>query len=105
MENRYPGLLIVYGHNYCMQAIALVRILKRHHVDHEWRDILAGPPEWQETVKSLVRGNLSVPTVIFPDGSVMVEPYPEQVLKKLGLELSTFTERLKKRLDDRLKAE
>lgn len=90
--------MIVYGHNFCMQAMMLARALKKYDVDHEWRDIMAGPPEWQSELKALARGNLSVPTVIFPDGQVMVEPYPDEVLQKMGVEQTSFLKRLQEKL-------
>jgi hypothetical protein len=36
-------------------------------------------------LKALARGYLSVPTLVFPDGSVMIEPSSRSVLLKLGL--------------------
>lgn len=77
--------LIVYGHDYCGLAMMLQRALEENAVEHEWRDVMNGDPLWKDEVKKLARGYLSVPTVIFPDGTVMVEPYPQAVLKKLGM--------------------
>lgn len=86
--------LIVYGHNFCAQAGMLSRTLIDYDVDHEWRDIRNGDPAWQAELRALARGHLSVPTVIFPDGTVMVEPWPKQVLEKLGIQKSGFINRL-----------
>lgn len=86
--------LIVYGHDYCAQATMLARTLNDHDIEHEWRDIKRGDPAWSEELRALARGNLSVPTVIFPDGSVLVEPWPRDVLKKLGVKKSGFLDRL-----------
>ena len=98
MDKNQNAKLVVYGHNFCAQALVLARALNKNEVDHEWRDIMTGPPEWQAELKSLARGNLSVPTVIFPDGQVMVEPYPNEVMDKLGVESSSLLNRLQKRL-------
>ena len=65
MDEKKSKKMIVYGHHFCVQALQLARALKKNGVDHEWRDIMTGPPEWQEELKSLARGNLSVPTVVF----------------------------------------
>src|SRR5512143_1392708 len=86
--------LIVYGHAYCWQAALLAEALREHQIDHEWRDILEGRPAYREELKKLVHGCLSVPTVIFPDGTIIVEPLPDQVLDKLGL---TRAENLKRK--------
>ena len=89
--------LIVYGHNYCLQAQLLVTELTKRQVDYEWRDVVKGPVRYQQELKELANGHLSVPTVIFPDGTKMVEPWPGQVLKKLGLKRKGFGERLLER--------
>lgn len=75
--------LVVFGHADCGWALALRRILDHKHVEYEWRDIKKGSPRFGAELRRLARGQLSVPTVVFPDGSVMVEPLPKQVLDKL----------------------
>ena len=75
--------LIVYGHNFCGLARMLADALAEHHIEHEWRDVRDGEPRFRDELRQLARGYLSVPTVIFPDGTVMVEPWPEDVLVKL----------------------
>ena len=75
--------LIVYGHNFCGLARMLADALAEHHIEHEWRDVRDGEPRFRDELRQLARGYLSVPTVIFPDGTVMVEPWPEDVLGKL----------------------
>lgn len=75
--------LIVYGHDYCGQARLLRAALERQHSAYEWRDVLDGDPRFQEELRRLARGNLSVPTVVFPDGTALVEPWPDAVLNRL----------------------
>ena len=75
--------LIIYGHDHCGQARTLVRALNQKELEYEWRDIRNGDPAWKEELRALANGNLSVPTVIFPDGRVMVEPWPEEVFDHL----------------------
>ncbi len=82
MDNNKPRL-IVYGHDYCGLSQMLAEALAEHHIDHEWRDVKNGEPRFQDELRKLARGYLSVPTVIFPDGTVMVEPRPNRVLEKL----------------------
>ncbi len=86
--------LIVYGHDYCWQSLLLKQSLRAYHIEHEWRDVLNGDPQYQADVKKLARGYLSVPTVIFPDGTVMVEPMPNQVLNRLQLHQPNWVEQL-----------
>ena len=77
--------LIVYGHDWCVQARVFRRALDEQHVAYEWRDIASGESWFQSELRQLAHGNLSVPTVVFPDGRVMVEPWPDAVLEHLGL--------------------
>ena len=88
-----PTKLVVYGHNYCPQAKFLAAALDKHNVDYEWRDVMHGEAGHQDELRQLANGNLSVPTAIFPDGTVMVEPWPGKVLKKLGLKKAGRVER------------
>lgn len=76
------GILIVYGHAFCGQARTLRRALESANLDFEWRDVRQGDPEFQEELRGLANGFLSVPTVVFPDGTVMVEPRTQQVIDK-----------------------
>jgi mycoredoxin len=75
--------LIVYGHNFCSLALNLERVLKRRFIDYEWRDVREGAPRFGDELRQLARGHLSVPTVVFPDGSVLVEPWPDEVLERI----------------------
>lgn len=75
--------LIVYGRKSCGSARWLSEVLDENSVHYEWRDIALGEPRFQSELRALARGYLSVPTVVFGDGTVMVEPRPDQVLNKL----------------------
>jgi len=76
--------LIVYGHDYCPQSRLLKNTLAQQQIDHEWRDVMEGDPRYKDELRGLARGNLSVPTVIFPDGTVLIEPWPQDVLHQLN---------------------
>lgn len=75
--------LIVYGHKYCAGAVYLEGYLNRNGIAFEWRDITEGNPDFKDELRLLARGYLSVPTVVFPDGEVIVEPNPKEVLARL----------------------
>lgn len=74
--------LIVYGHQYCAAAIYLDSYLHKNGIKYEWRDVADGDPRFREELRVLAKGNLSVPTVVFPDGEVLVEPKPFDVLSR-----------------------
>jgi hypothetical protein len=52
----------------------LLSAFKRNHVDFELLDIGQGDEALSQQLLTLTGGNLSVPTVQFPDGVVLVEP-------------------------------
>ena len=74
--------LIVYGHEYCAGAMYLKSYLNKNAIDYEWRDIVNGDPRFKDELRLLARGYLSVPTVVFPNGEVLVEPNPKEVLAR-----------------------
>jgi mycoredoxin len=78
------GKLIVYGHDFCPLSRSVKRALNDNHIEYEWRDVDSGDPRYKDELKKLARGYLSVPTVVFPDGTVLVEPNSTAVLKKLA---------------------
>ena len=75
--------LIVYGHKYCAGALYLEGYLNRNGIAFEWCDIAEGNPHFKDELRLLARGYLSVPTVVFPDGEVPVEPNLKEVLARL----------------------
>jgi mycoredoxin len=77
------GTVIIYGHRYCSQAKLLRDTLDQQQIHYEWRDIREADPVYQEELRELANGNLSVPTVVLPNGMVLIEPIPRQVLKFL----------------------
>jgi mycoredoxin len=75
--------LIVFGHDNCGLSRWLAQELEHEQIAHEWRDVLKGDPRFKEELKELAHGYLSVPTVVFPDGTVMIEPRPDEVMSRL----------------------
>jgi len=75
--------IIIYGHRFCSQANILRETMDQYQISYEWRDIREGNPVFQDELKELADGNLSVPTVILPGGTVLIEPLPRQVIKLL----------------------
>jgi mycoredoxin len=61
----------------------LLRILDQRNVDYDWIDI-DKDKDGENFVKETNRGYRSVPTIIFPDKSVLVEPSNQQLEDKLN---------------------
>ena len=55
-----------------------------HDIEYDWTDI-DQEPEFQKIVKDINNGRSIVPTIIFPDGSILVEPSNSELIKKLNL--------------------
>lgn len=76
--------IIVYGADWCGDCIRSKRLLDTHHVDYHWVDI-----EIDETAEQFViktnGGMRSIPTIVFSDGSILVEPPDHVLAKKLGI--------------------
>ena len=79
--------ITIYGTAWCPDCARSRRLLERHKIAFDWVDIeknVAG----REYVVSVNHGNRSVPTILFPDGSFLVEPSDTELERKLGLRSS-----------------
>ncbi|HLC05406.1 MAG TPA: glutaredoxin domain-containing protein [Anaerolineales bacterium] len=81
---RPVGGIIVYGTDWCPDCLRARRFLERKKLAYTWIDVdqerLA-----DAFVRSVNRGNRSVPTVLFPDGSILVEPTNQALAHKLEI--------------------
>lgn len=73
----------VYGTRWCGDTRHTRSLLDSYDVDYEFIDIDESD-EGERIVKEINHGNRSVPTIIFEDGSVLVEPSEELLERKLG---------------------
>jgi mycoredoxin len=79
------GELTVYATSWCGDCHRARRFLDEHRVAYRWVDI-DQDREAEALVKAVNRGNRSVPTLVFPDGSLLVEPSTLELARRLGLE-------------------
>jgi glutaredoxin-like protein len=75
----------VYTTAWCGDCRRSKRFLQEHQVAFEEIDI-EKQPEAAKIVISLNHGMRSVPTIVFPDGSVLVEPSNRTLAGKLGIQ-------------------
>lgn len=73
----------VFGTRWCGDCRRALRILDERQVDYEWNDIDQNK-QAEAFVKETNRGNRSVPTIIFPDDSILVEPSNQELTEKLA---------------------
>jgi len=78
----------VYGSDWCRDCRRTKQFLAEQRVAYEWIDIERNPGEIIE-VERRGGGKRVIPTVVFPDGSHLLEPTNEDLAHKLGLEPAT----------------
>jgi glutaredoxin-like protein len=78
-ENR----IRMYGTRWCPDCARAKQLLNKHNVSFAWIDI-EQDDEARAYVEKVNKGYKSVPTIVFPDGSVMVEPSNAELEKKLA---------------------
>jgi glutaredoxin-like protein len=74
--------ITVYGADWCPDCRRAKRILDERQVQYSWVDIdkdRAG----EKFVVQTNRGNRSIPTIVFSDGSILVEPSNAELSEKL----------------------
>jgi glutaredoxin-like protein len=73
----------VYGTRWCPDCMRVKQVFSRHKIAFDWIDI-----EQDEQACAYVEkvngGYQSVPTILFPDGSILVEPANGVLEKKLA---------------------
>ncbi len=63
----------IYGTKWCPDCARAKQVLNKHKIPFTWIDI-EDDVEACSYVQRVNGGNKSVPTIVFPDGSILVEP-------------------------------
>jgi len=78
-------MIILYGTEWCSDCTRSRRFLDRKRVRYQWVDI-DEDAEARAFVEHANRGYRSVPTIVFPDGGILVEPSDAELAARLGME-------------------
>lgn len=79
-----PGAeLVVYGAGWCPDVRRSRTLLEAEGVAHRYVDVEADAAA-TELVRRLQDGARRIPTIVFPDGSYLVEPSDEELRARLG---------------------
>jgi mycoredoxin len=78
--------IIVYGADWCGDCRRAKRFFDDYGVDYQWLDT-DSDPQAEAFVRKVNRGNCVIPTIVFPDGAILVEPSNVQLAAKTGVEL------------------
>lgn len=67
------GTIIMYGSDWCADTRLAKRFLDQHGIAYEWVDVELSE-EARSVVKQINHGFVSVPTIVFEDGTTLTEP-------------------------------
>jgi mycoredoxin len=76
--------IVVYGSDWCGDCRRTKRFLNQHNIPYTFIDI-ARNPEATLFVEKVNQGMRSIPTILFSDGSMLVEPSNVVLGAKLGI--------------------
>ncbi len=79
--------LKVYGAPWCPDCRRSKKFLAEHRVPYDWIDIDQNPAGLR-FVEELQHGGHTIPTIVFEDGSYLLEPSDDELARKLGLKLA-----------------
>ena len=79
--------ITVFGATWCPDCRRAKEFLGEQRVAYDWID-LEQHPEATELVERINGGSRSIPTIVFPDGSHLVEPGNDELAEKLGINRS-----------------
>lgn len=77
--------IVIYSTTWCSDCKRAKKFFGEQRIPYTNIDIEENP-EFVEVVEKINDGKRSVPTIVFPDGSILVEPSNAQLAEKLGLQ-------------------
>ena len=79
--------IVIYSTSWCSDCKRAKKFFGEQRIPYKNIDIEENP-EYVSYVEKINNGKRSVPTIVFPDGSVMVEPSTAQLAEKMGLQIN-----------------
>ena len=83
--NLKPSTITIYSTVWCPDCKRAKKFFGEHRVQYENVDI-EEDPKGVPFVEKLNKGMRIIPTIIFPDGEILIEPSNAQLAEKLGLQ-------------------
>lgn len=71
-----------YGTTWCPSSRRAKKLIIQSGIDFDWINI-DEDPAGRQFVMEVNNGNRSVPTIVFPDGDILVEPSTSRLKDKL----------------------
>jgi thioredoxin reductase (NADPH) len=75
----------VFGAPWCPDCRQAKQFLNEQRIPYEWTDVDQNP-EGMRYVEEVNKGKHIIPTILFPDGSILVEPSNAELAQKLGIQ-------------------
>ena len=82
-QDKEEKSILFYSTTWCPDCQRSQQVLDQRNVSYRSIDI-DRDPQTRAYVERVNRGYRSVPTIIFPDGSILVEPSNQKLAEKLG---------------------
>ena len=71
-----------YGTTWCGDCTRAKQFMDENGVSYNCTDV-DEETQYQDYIKGLNNGQMRVPTIIFPDGSILVEPSNKELAEKI----------------------
>jgi glutaredoxin len=75
---------VIYGTEWCGDCKRSKKLLDENNVPYRWIDVDFDKAA-KESAAELNEGKCRVPTIVFSDGTILIEPSDEKLSKKLGI--------------------
>ena len=76
--------VVIIGADWCGDCRRARQLLDKYEIPYKWIDI-DGDKHAEQIVLEVNQGFRSIPTILFEDGSTLVEPFNSTLDAKLGL--------------------
>lgn len=76
-----PTQIVMYSTQYCSDCLRAKKFFESNNISYQLVN-LEGNRDATEFVRQINKGFQSVPTIIFPDGSILVEPSWDELKAK-----------------------
>ena len=76
--------ITVYGAPWCFDCQQSKQFLGEQRVPYKWVDV-DQDPAGLDYIQKVQKGGRSIPTIVFEDGSILIEPSNAELADKLGI--------------------
>jgi mycoredoxin len=83
------NLIRIFGANWCGDCFRAKMIFDHHQINYQWIDIDRDKIA-RDFVSQVNNGEIVIPTIVFQDGTILIEPSNQILRTKLGLEDNEF---------------